>query len=701
MGQRFTHKHWICRSALVWVSAAALFAFSLASPIAAQGGQQSGKLGLSPIDVVSLSYVVEVYPSPDGSQIAFTRLSPRLADAEPGPDNIHLCIVAADGGDVRTLLGGTRRVSGVNWSPDGNSICFLHKGDGDDATQVYSLPMAGGEPTRLTNVERGVSSYSFRPNSPQELAFVSTNETPATDEKATKLGFKQLVYEEQFNNSSLYLYNIESGKSTQLTTDGHVNSFVWSADGSNIAAAISPRSLVDDTYMFQRMHLVNVDSKSVRSLWQNPGKIGHYDFSPDGNTLAIISAVDVQDPHAGNLFAINIANGQANLLTDGFRGMVHDFQWTSNDRIRACISKGVHNTLATLNTDSGSWAEESPIGPAFASFKRLAGDGNGYAVAGSTPTHPAEVFTYLRGEWKRLTNSNPQLGDFALGRQTVETITARDGLKFEGLLMWPAGYEEGKRYPMIIVAHGGPESHFSNGWNTNYSNWGQMAAGKGYFAWYPNYRASTGYGVEFAKADHGDPMGAQFNDHLDAIAAFDARGLIDPKRVGVGGGSYGGYTAAWAATKETQHFACAVSFVPVIEVHTKWLTSDIPWEFYYVHYQEKLPHEALELLRERSPLTYATQCDTPLLILGGTADTRINSSQPFMLYRAVKFATDTPVRYVQYPGEGHGNRMNVYRYDYAVRTMRWFDKYLAEGDHRDDLPPGYALDLSAWEETDK
>ncbi len=228
-----------------------------------------------------------------------------------------------------------------------------------------------------------------------------------------------------------------------------------------------------------------------------------------------------------------------------------------------------------------------------------------------------------------------------------------------------------------------------------------MAAGKGYFAWYPNYRASTGYGVEFAKADHGDPMGAQFNDHLDAIAAFDARGLIDPKRVGVGGGSYGGYTAAWAATKETQHFACAVSFVPVIEVHTKWLTSDIPWEFYYVHYQEKLPHEALELLRERSPLTYATQCDTPLLILGGTADTRINSSQPFMLYRAVKFATDTPVRYVQYPGEGHGNRMNVYRYDYAVRTMRWFDKYLAEGDHRDDLPPGYALDLSAWEETDK
>ncbi len=695
------HRHSLNMTPLRLVLAAVcLLAASPALAAENPNAQQSGKPGLTPIDVVSLSYVLDVYPSPDGSQIAFTRLVPRLANASaPGPDFIHLFIVPAGGGDARLLIGGEKRVSGVNWSPDGDAICFLDKRDGDSSTQVYALPMDGGEPERLTNADNGVNSYQFRPSTPGELAYSSTNKPPAAREAAEKLGFKQTVYEEQFNNACLYLYNLESHESKQLTEEGHVNSFVWSPDGSQLAAAISPRSLVDDSYMFQRLHLVDAAGGGAKLLWNNPGKLGHFDFSPDGKQLAAISAVDVQDPHAGNLFSVELATGKATLLTDGFRGMVNDFHWTEPGRIRACIARGVYDTLATLDLGSLGWTDESPIGPAFAGFKLLQGDGRGSVVAGSTPQHPAEVFSYVRGEWKRITNSNPQLADFELGKQTVETITARDGLKYEGLLMWPADYQEGQRYPMIIVAHGGPESHFSNGWNTNYSNWGQMAAGKGYFAWYPNYRASTGSGVEFAKADHGDPMGAQFNDHLDAIAAFDARGLIDPKRVGVGGGSYGGYTAAWAATKESQHFACAVSFVPVIEVHTKWLTSDIPWEFYYVHYQETLPHDALELLRERSPLTYATQCDTPLLILGGTSDTRINPSQPFMLYRAVKFATDTPVRYVQYPGEGHGNRMNVYRYDYAVRTMRWFDEYLAPGDHRNDPPPAMEIDLSAWEKT--
>ena len=224
---------------------------------------------------------------------------------------------------------------------------------------------------------------------------------------------------------------------------------------------------------------------------------------------------------------------------------------------------------------------------------------------------------------------------------------------------------------------------------------------RGYFAWYPNYRSSTGYGVEFTKHDHGDLMGGEFNDHIDAIGHFAEQGLIDPKRVGMGGGSYGGYTTAWAATKGTSHIAAAVSFVPFVDIRTKWYTSDISWEFYFVHYEEKHAHQQVEYLASRSPLTFASMCRTPLLLLGGTSDPRVHPSQPHMLYRAVKMTTKTPVRYVQYPKEGHGNRTNTNQFDYVIRSLRWFDHYLRPGNQRSATPPPYEVDYSPWYATNK
>ena len=117
---------------------------------------------------------------------------------------------------------------------------------------------------------------------------------------------------------------------------------------------------------------------------------------------------------------------------------------------------------------------------------------------------------------------------------------------------------------------------------------------------------------------------------------------------------------------------------------------------YYVHYQEKWPHEQGDFLASRSPLTFAPQCRTPLLLLGGTADPRVHPSQPYMLYRAVETSTKTPCRYVQYPGEGHGNRTNVYRFDYALRTLQWFEHYLQPGDRRTAPMPPLDLDYSEW-----
>jgi dipeptidyl aminopeptidase/acylaminoacyl peptidase len=403
--------------------------------------------------------------------------------------------------------------------------------------------------------------------------------------------------------------------------------------------------------------------------------------------LAYIAGADRNDPHAGMLYVVDVTTKQVRALTEGLQGAVNHVAFGGDGAIRAAVSLGVRSTLMRIDPRSGeSKVELSADGQEFRTFELGVG-GNPDLFRLSTPEHPFEVYARHGDELKRLTDSNPWLADVAMARHEIVRFKARDGLEIEGILMHPLRRQEGVRSPLVIVVHGGPEAHFSNGWLTSYGNWGQVLAAKGFALWFPNYRASTGYGVAFAKANFGDVMGGEFNDHLDAIDHFAGKGLIDPDRVGIGGGSYGGYAAAWAATRHTDRFAAAVSFVPFVDIRTKWFTSDIPYEFYLVHYQEKWPHEQSGYLSDRSPLTHAAQCRTPLLLLGGTSDTRVHPSQPMMLHRAVLFQTKTPTRYVQYPGEGHGNRTNVAQYDYVIRTMQWFEHYLQPGNRRREPLP--------------
>lgn len=408
--------------------------------------------------------------------------------------------------------------------------------------------------------------------------------------------------------------------------------------------------------------------------------------------------MDKRDPHAGMLHITDLNNQKTSLVTQKFSGMVHQIIWRDNKNLVVVASYGARTYVGALDLSNG---QITPLGGgkglAFKHIALVPGDPNSLVTAASHARFPAEAHRFvIGGQPVRLSYSNEWLDDYALGKQETLTFPARDGLPIEGLLIYPLNYDKTKRYPLVVVAHGGPESHFSEGWNTSYSSWGQMLAARGYFAWLPNYRSSTGYGVAFAKKDHGDPMGAEFNDHLDAIQFFAKKGLIDIKRVGIGGGSYGGYTAAWAATKQSKHFAAAVSFVPFTHIRSKWYTTDIPKEFFHVHYEEKHPHEQKAFLDSRSPLEFAELCTTPLLLLGGDKDPRVHPSQPFMLYRAVKMATKTPTRLVQYANEGHGNRINTNRYDYAVRTLRWFDHYLKKGNHRTDPLPPLDVDYSGW-----
>ncbi len=663
-----------------------LVSLALLMPIGVMAQRQ-----LTPLDAVTMKSVSGVYPSPDGARIAFTRSEPRTPDDSPGSAYTTLHMLDEDG-DEHPLAVGKRYIGGVTWMPDGSAITFLERRQGDAGRQLYALPVGGGEARRVFVADRGIQQYRWRPDG-KAVAFTARDAPPQQRADARELGFRQRVVDEDWDAIGLHVWTAEGDATKRVDVSGSVFGMEWSPDGTRLVLAVSPRSLIDDSYMFKRIHLLDVSTSNVEQLVENPGKLGQLAWSPDSRSIAYISAVDARDPHAGMLYLADVETGDVTSLTPGFAGMVHSMEWLEPNQLRLRISRGVESRVSDFDLRNRSFSDLPANDMAFGSVHSA---GATVVATVSGPAHPAEVYTLAGNSWIRRTNSNPWLEEVRLSRQEVYRFEARDGLDIEGILLHPLVFEEGQRYPLVIVVHGGPESHYNNGWLTTYSSWGQLLSGNGYFVWYPNYRSSTGRGVEFAKADHGDLMGGEFEDHLDAIDHFVARGWVDADRVGLGGGSYGGYAAAWAATRQTEHFAAAVSSVPITHVATKWLTTDIPWEYFLVHYEEQWPHEQWDYLEERSPLTYAPQCRTPLLLLGGTNDARVHPSQPFMLYRAVEATSETPVRYVQYPGEGHGNRTNVYRYDFALRALRWFDHYLRPGHHRSDAPPPLDLDYTGW-----
>jgi len=467
-------------------------------------------------------------------------------------------------------------------------------------------------------------------------------------------------------------------KTRKINVDGHFYDVVWSDDGKKLAVAVAPTPLVDDRYMRQLVHLVDAQTLNKTGSIEHQGKLGFMAFSPDGTKLAFIGGADIHDPIAGRLLVVSSEGGKPKSLRPEYQGKFEDFFWDDNQTLQFLSSESVWSVTGKVNSDGSGWKTDvHKEGPVLHAFE--ASNNGDMVFRADTQKHPAEVYLKKQGETnpKRATFHNNWLQNKALAEQEVVQYKARDGLEIHGLLIKPLNYQEGQKYPSVTVVHGGPESHYSNGWLTGYSTVGQVGAALGYAVFYPNYRGSTGRGEEFLKSSQADMAGKEFDDVVDGVDYLVAQGIVDKDKVGVTGGSYGGYATGWMATRYTDRFAAGVMFVGISNNISKWGTGDIPEELYLVHARQRI-WEDYDFFLERSPIYYAGESKTPLLILAGEEDTRVHPSQSIELYRHIKTRTETPVRLVLYPGEGHGNRKATARLDYSLRQLRWFEKYLKD-----------------------
>lgn len=634
-------------------------------------------------EIVTLQQVNEISISPKGRFVAYIRNKPRDPYQEEDGAAWAELYVTDMMGQSRPFVTGKVKVSKLRWSADGRRLFFIAKRGDDKFNSLYAIAIDGGEAQRVVTPVSDISDYELLDDN-DALLVIAKDAAPDNSEQLKKHGFVAKAYEEQNENSHLWRYalgadGLASDKPLQLPITGNVIAVTANSISGRLAVTVSPTAAIDDQLMAATLHITDGSGRPLATI-NRPGKLGTARFSPDGSQLLFIGSADINDPATGRLLMVDSNGGKLTELLPDFAGHVTAIDWLSDRQALyiADVNTGTRLGLINLDTGSANVLLDDQSGEILRAMD--VSDKGNIALIADSWQHPPEAFSLpAPGQpLQRLTISNPLLETRELASQEVISYKARDELELQGVLVKPLRYDPSKRYPLIIFVHGGPESHVANGWVTRYANPAQLAAAEGFVSFFPNYRGSTGRGVAFSKLGQGDYAGAEFNDLVDAKNHLVSIGLVDDKKVGITGGSYGGYATAWGATALSEHFAAGVMFVGVSDLLSKFGTTDIPNEMYLVH-ARSWPWEHWQELLERSPIYHAQQHHTPLLIMHGADDTRVHPSQSMELYRYLKTLNQAPVRLVLQPGEGHGYRKSASQLDYGTRLMDWMRFYLIEG----------------------
>ena len=641
---------------------------------------------MTPEDVAKLESVGTISVSPDGSRVAYTTARlPDITDGEKNGTTTQQLGMAYGPDNLREFLPEDMNVSGIAFSPDGRWVTFMWTKE-DEKRAVWGIPVDGGAHRKIAAVDKAsVRSYAWSPDGSHMHLLVGPDEDKAR-ESESKAGFNSVVYEEEPQLNRLFRARIGGdvdAEPQEVTVPGYVTSFDIADDMKIGVIETAPSTQIDDQYTSKKVNILDMATGDVKMVVETTGKIDDVEISPDARQLALIAAVDMNDPAATTIHFIDTATGAITPHNAGAPEAVVDIEYMDDGHLVAAVHVGAQSVLR-IHGEGGTLVREVDPGALIITDVETAG--GEIFVEANAPQHPGELFKLEGDRFVRWTSHNPWLADIDFGVQRTVRYTARDGQEVEGVLIEPVGGAPKGGAPLILNVHGGPEAHDSNGWQTAYSKPGHVAAGQGYAVFLPNYRGSTGYGTAFSKAHQGRYTDPEFTDLVDAKRALVDMGIADPDRTGVTGGSYGGYATAWSSTRWSEEFAAGVMFVGISNQISKFGTGDIPYEMYNVH-SRAWPWDNWMKMLEVSPIYHVDKANTPLLIMHGEEDTRVDPGQSLELYRAIKVRKpDVPVRLVFYPGEGHGNQRAAARYDYNLRMMRWFDTYLKTGDRDAPLP---------------
>jgi dipeptidyl aminopeptidase/acylaminoacyl peptidase len=640
--------------------------------------------------------------SPDGSAVLFTVRAWRERTergAVRRDARTHVWRVRTDGSaPARQLTFGERGDSLPAWSPDGRFISFVSargpQGDDEVKSRIWIMRADGGEAGAITDATESIQQYAWSPDA-KTIAFTMTDPRSATEAVAIRARDDERPIEDDYRRVHLWVIDVASRAATRITSGDQLTisgPLSWSADNTHVAFAAGVTPLLRDGR--RDVFVVDVTSKSVEKISPNFGPDTGPRYSPDGRQIAYLSE-PVTAPPIGDgtprgtighsrVMIYDVATRQTRDATGTLAVDAGPLYWSADGR-RLLFSTGDRAYTNAYELDLASGRATALTSKRTLQLGSFSADGSRVAFTMDSPTAAAEVFV-ADGRFSapvKLTDINPQAKDFALGASEVVTWKSRDGFDVEGVLLKPVGYDPARRYPLLVVAHGGPAGAHLDSYRVGGLEGGQVWAGMGWAVFYPNPRGSTNYGEKFLRANVADWGGGDFADIMTGVDALIERGVADKDKLAHIGWSYGGYMTAWAITQTTR-FKAAMVGAGLTNMWSMYGTNDIPSVLigYFGGIANK---ETLPLYMNRSAMTHIDNVTTPTLILHGGNDELVPLGQAQELFRGLK-DRGKATELVIYPREGHGITEYYHQKDRLTRIRDWVTTHVG-ADGSKPAPP--------------
>jgi len=662
------------------LAAIAAFGMAIAAPHAAQTG------AVTPEDYFAFDALGDPHFSPDGSTIAYTVTT---VDQKQNRRRTSIWTVAADGTRPPVQLTTAPQSStSPRWSPDGRSIAFLSaRPTGGDPppdqprNQVWVLPMSGGEPRRVTSLLNGVQSFAWSPDGTRLLCVSRTGPSDTAKSPSDVRHYRHANY--KFNDTGwfddkrahIFVVDAASGRATQITSGDDWNDAdpQWSPDGKKIAFVSDRTGREFDESRNRDVWVIDAAGGPLTKAADRPQPDSSPRWSPDGRTIAFVSANE-ERAHP-KIWLVPAGGGTPRLAADGLDLIPTALRWAEGGRA-LYFESGVKGTSHLFRVDVQSRrVSQITTGERTVHLVDVDEKTGRLAYAANDPQHMDDLYVSDadgRNE-RRLTHLNAALWSNRTF-SAVERVPFKgaDGWDVDGFLMKPIGFDPSKKYPMILSIHGGPAGMYGFDWFHEF----QVYASHGWAVFFTNPRGSTGYGEKFERGVQNEWGGKAYIDIMNGVDAVLARNpWIDSARLGVTGGSYGGFMTNWIVSHTTR-FKAAVTLRSI----SNFISDDGTRDGMYGHAADFGGDifEVFDNYWNTSPLKYVKNVKTPTLVLHSDADYRVPIEQGEQWFRALQHF-GVPSEIVFFPRENH-NLTRTGEPKHLVESLKWqvywFERYL-------------------------
>ncbi len=643
---------------------AGLFAMTSTAQTVQQLTQQLGKTVL----------YGDIALSPDSAHLAWVQ---SIAATPSRQTHIHETSGDAAATMVKIPIAGERADFDPAWSPDSKMLAVFSAAGAKDQRQLWTVKADGSDPKKLTNL----NGYAARPrwsHDGKQIAFLYI-EGAGGGGPLMAAPASTGVIDTSIHNQRIAVLDSVSGQLRQVSPpDLHVYDFDWSPDDKTFVATAAPGP-GDNNWWIAQIYTVDAAKGNATSIYKPWFQIAVPRWSPDGKSIAFIEGLMSDEGfHGGDLFTMTADGRNVVNRTPSRKASVNSFFWLAPDRLLLIEYTGGGSAISELNltTNSGRtiWKGSEGI-HAFGNFPNfaLSKDGKIGAMVRSSYNSPPEVFAGPLGEWRQLTNNNSGLQASWGKAESIEWTN--EGSNIQGWLVPPAKVESGRKYPLVMLIHGGPSGITTSEWPASFGMSRAIIAAlsvRGYYVLLPNPRGSYGQGEDFTRANVKDFGGGDLRDDLAGVDAAIKKYPVDPARLGVTGWSYGGFMTMWTVT-QTDRFHAAVGGAGIAN-----------WQSYYGQNlidQWMIPffgasvYDDPEVYEKSSPIRFIKSVKTPTLIIVGERDAECPASQSYEFWHALK-TLGVPTKLIVYPGEGHLFIEPKHQIDRLKQTVEWFDKYL-------------------------